>query len=1101
METSRGRAGRAWLAALLVGSAVMGASAQSHIPATSVSNQFATPVGPPSGMKFDNVRGEMVNFETMMAKPIIVTADGTKVIVANEADNRLVVLRPDLTDFSPKIEIPLGQGICAIAERVISGAASEIWVTMRHQAGTVVIDSATWMITHLVRPAIASNIAGTRYADCPGGIAFSADGATAYIASSNTDHVAYFDTTTKAHLGNIPLKAAHNGSDTHMNEPFAMTRVGNYIAVASYRSGNQGLTQATGSVLPGASSVVKDLTVAGSTQSLPDFDVMLIDTATQAVDTTKIIRSCGTVLNNIAAIDATGKLVVSNTEAQNSKFVGEGSFRHGQVVRNRLTIVDPSAPSGTAHVYKSTDNLVAGSNPWVNVVLPTDIAVDSTQRIFVAGYGSSNIGVFSSAGAFIATMPTKAGPLGLAYSSTLQRLYCFNRADNQVTSYDVSGTPPATWLHLRQLVDPTFDIVRDGRKIFLDPSHSGKQTASCASCHLHLRNDGTTWNLSGFYDNQTGFTDSTTNAPQFWADIKGTMQTQSLQSLEEIPGYHWRGEQKDIEDFNKAFVGLLKAPAEMPLPEFAKMKQYIFSAHYPANPFQSLNRDFSSAAVSGAVDFMGETVPDPGVTCNGCHTFPLGSDGGITDALRTVGASSVSTKSAQLRGLWEKTSDRANISNSGPAALRAMTGSSFLHTGAIDGIDGFLDNFFQSEPHNLTVREFLREFDSGVAPAANYCDILDRTHPNGGDFLVDQANLASPNCDLAVRGWWKVGGVFEQFGWYWDRSAGGFVCSDSTVTAVGVYSLAQLKATTLGGNARWIMLGVPLGSGQRIGIDRDRDTIADRDEVTQGLDPSNPDTDGDGYWDGYEGSPLNPALHPFPMTAPVVVAGTLNSTDDYTTTNSIKITYRTNQPSPTRIIYGKSGAALNLFAGDQFPLPLASNLWKRDHTVFIRLTDANQAYDFKVETQGQNGVTALSALFTKSTKADVITNAVTVDDVTLTSGPGPSGTTWTATVTIKNRLGAPVSGAIVNGVFTQFTAGVATAQIVVASTATNASGQTTLTWDLTTTQGVTDGMAFTVPMVTPKLPGGAAGSVQGVQPPSGDFIWPESKKTSEKVIL
>jgi DNA-binding beta-propeller fold protein YncE len=1060
-----------------------GAAAQVHIPAQPVPDQFAVPAGPPAGFTLDTVKGELVSFETMMAKPIIITSNDQFVIVANEADDRLVVLSPALG--APIAEIALGQGLCAIAERP---GASEIWVTMRHQMGIAVIDTTTWVITHLVRPAIPATVAGARFADSPSGIVFNASGSKAYVAASSTDHLLVFDAATKAPLASVPLASTHNGLSTHMNEPFAIARTGGLIVVASYRSGNQTLTEAGTNTLPITPFQMTDLTAGGSTRSLPDFDLLVVDSTTDAV--VDVERGVGTLLHGIAAVDANGHIVVSNTESMNGTFIGEGSFRNGLVVRNRLTYVDLNAASGTPHVIKVTENLVPASNPWVNVVQPTDIAIDSAARVFVAGYGSSNIGVFTTAGVFLGLLPAEAGPLGLAYSAGLDRLFCFNRAEGSVTSYDLSGgTLPGAWLARAKLVDPTFDTVVRGRKVFLDATHSSKGTSSCASCHAHARNDGTAWDLSKFHDSGSQFTVAA--PPSFWKDRKGVMQTQDLRSLEEVPGYHWRGEQKDIEDFGGVFPNLLKGTV-LTNAEMADMKQYIFSARYPANPFQMLNRDFSALGGVGATAFLNDPADGQG-PCNACHAVPTGTDAGTTDALRNSAGTDLSTKTAQLRGLWEKASDQAEIDDTGLASnLEPMTGTGFLHHGGIDSVDAFMTQFFNGVPHKNEIRALLDEFDTGIAPAANYCEILDRTHANNGQFLIDQATAQS--CDLAVRGWMFVTGAWRAVGWYYDTTIPGFVPNDSALGSS--FTLTQLRATTAGGNARWLMMGVPRGSGERMGIDRDRDMIRDLDEVALGTDPADPDTDGDGYWDGYESDPLNAGLHGVPVSAPTVTASAV----EWVNTNAIKITYQTSTLSPTRVIYGPSGGALTAAAGDAgFPFGTGAgnttNLWKRRHTVFIRVVDANTAYDFQIVTQGQNGVTATTGLQTATTRQDSFVKQIRVSTLALAQVTTGGTTTWTATATMVNRQGNPMSGVTVNVLFTRITAGAADLQTLVSGT-TNGSGVAQVTWSVAA-QTTGDGMAADIPMVDP-LP---TSGIPGASLATWNFVWPEGDVAGAKTIL
>jgi DNA-binding beta-propeller fold protein YncE len=1071
----------------VVGQVVVPGVPISQIPAQPVTDQFGSAQPPPAGMILDDVRGEIVNFETLMAKPIMTTSDGQFVLVANDADGRLVVLDAALGLVA---EVPLGQGLSAIAERpALEGEIpGEIWVTLRHQMGIAVIQMSDWSVTHLLRAPINATIAGARHADSPGGIVFNATGTRAYVPSFNTDRLVVFDAVNKAWVKNIVLQFDHHGSLVAMNEPFTVARIGDQIYIASYRSGNGTLAENDGSLaIPQPRNQTKKLEGdPNDPRRLPEFDICVVSTQTEQVVT--MIRKVGTVLNGIGV--SGDRLVVPNLEARNGEFIGEASFEDGRVTFNRLSFVDPVTPLGP-HQHVITEDLVAGANPWVNVVLPHDVAVDAQGRVYTAGYGSGNIGAFSGTGAFLGVLPAESGPIGVAFAAATQRLYCYNRAAASVTSYDVSSALPAAVLARRDLVDPTYDNVREGRIVFLDPSNSGKGTTSCASCHQHLRNDGLSWDLSKYHDTPGPYTVAPAapppgpiGPPQDWQDRKGVMQTQSLLSLEEVPPFHWRGEQKDLEDFNGAFVGLLHGTMLRP-EEFADMKAFVFSGHYRPNPFQMMNRDFSPISRTGATAFMNDDAVGD-LSCSDCHELPTGTDCDITD--RFIGlAAGRATKTAQLRGFWDKTSSLCDVDPGPGTEVQPMTGSGFLHNGTINDSDHFMDTFFGAHQHHVEISAFLKEYDSGVAPAANYSEFLDAGNPNAGAFLHAQG--VAGNCGVAVQGVYFRNGQWQQLGWYLDTTQNPpkFVPSR---TGLPMLTLAQLQGTVASAQARWLMLGVPPGSEKRLGVDRDRDGAFDHDEIAAGLDPTNPDTDGDGRWDGEPVSAIAPNVQSLSV--------------DWMTTNSVKITYQTDALSPTRIEWGKAGLGFTESAGDPFPLPTGSgsrsNLWKRHHTVSIRLTEENTAYDFRVVTQGQNGIQANHPVQTTATLADDVGPSIVIQDVVLTSSTVGGTTQWNATVTISTDHGAPFQGANVRAVFTTFTAGIATAQQVVTTPGvTNPQGQVTLTLTVPA-QGPGDGMAVDLPMgILDPVTGNGTGSSYNA--PGFAPKWSESPKRGEKVIL
>lgn len=1085
------------LAAALIGGA---AAAQVALPAPPipVGSQFGSFQAPPYAL--DNVQGEWVNLETQLIKPVLVTSDEQHVVVANPADDRVVVY--DIGLNTVVAEIVVGQGVTALAER--PGAApvpvgleegdvepppadtipGEIWVSIRHQSAVAVINPRMWRITHLLRPPISHTQIGARRADTPGGIAFNTDGTKAYVAASSTDKLVVYNAANKTWIKNIALTRTHNTQSTALNDPMAVIHVNGRIYVTSHLSGNQTIVDSLlGGLIPGAFGPV---TGGGAlkisvvdlnndpNRSLPDFDVMVVDTATDTVVDHK--AAVGTVLFGLTYHPQSGRLVVSSFETRNGAFIGEGSWANGQVVRNRITGFLPTDPPAN-YIQVVTENLGPNND---NVVMPTDMAVDATGRLFVAGYASGNVGVWASSGAYLGALRAGAGPRGLAVAAGTKRLYVLNRADATLAYYDISGGIPTPAVKTVALPDPTYDRVKDGRKVFLDPTHSGAGTTGCFSCHQDLRKDGEGWHLSKFFDMATGFTNQ--SPPQNWRDLKGVMVTQDMRSLADAAPFHWRGEQKDLEDFNGAFVGLLHG-SKLGDDEFAVMKDYVFSAVYPPNPFQRMNRVYSASALNGHVVYT--LVNSDGTTCNNCHKLPTGTDSGITEGLIGSPMTPFAMKTAQLRGTWTKQSDLANVDNVNPPTVNTIwpaTGFGFEHEGSLDSVQEFNDFFFGllTQPQKDDVTDFVEELDTGLSPCTLYSELLNAATASStfiGTYMINQANNA--NCDLAARGRLRLAGTWQNVGLLWVPSAGSFAADDSTI---GPFTWATLQTMATNGDADLLFLGLPVWSGERVGVDRDRDGVFDVDEIAQGLDPKNPDTDRDGLWDSYDPQPLLNPNTILPVGAPQVVAGSVQVV--FNTTNVVKIVYETDTFSPTRVEFGPT-TTYGFFSGDPFPLAGSSNLWKRHHTVFLRpqlaqglreLTDGIQ-YEFRIHTQGQNGVTGTSGNFNTGGPIELDVNQpnVRVQSIVVTKQRVGSTVTYTATVTVVDDQGNLAPGVTLRLRFTTFVGTGLLAQNF-SDLTSNGSGVIVFS-DSNTSQSPGDATVFDIPMLDPN--GGQS------------FHWPE----------
>ena len=678
------------------------------------------------------------------------------------------------------------------------------------------------------------------FADSPRGLAVSADGTTVYAAGF--------------HSGN---------KTTAINELIATPAGG----VPPFPPGSTPGAPDTGLVVtfnPGSGDWEDEIGNDWSFAvpfTLPDKDVFIINANANPpalAGGANSVSGVGTILNNLAVRPSNGKIFVSNIELFNNKrFVpliadfpnpGDLSGVKGRAAKNRITVIDGTTPT-PIHLNPHIDFTVSpGSQSEIDQSVALPVGMEFTSdgaTLFVAFIGSDKVVAYDAtsleAGTINSTttdqIPVAGGPTGLALDEANDRLYVMTHFDRQIAIIDnatdpllraVSGTVP--------LFTPEPPEVSTGRRFLYDATNSGHGNAMCASCHPFARMDDLPWDdLNNPFGAITNNPNPMVPATALFAfgefhPMKGPMTVQSFRGLAGQGPMHWRGEQTagndpggdpldEVANFGKfrgAFTGPLGAAAPISDADFTAFTDFILSIEYPPNPIRALDDVLNPAQLAGAALFGGP-VTDIVLPCVGCHTGPTGTNGFSSFDLETQ-----DFKVPHLRNLYQK------IGMFGVAGDQ-IRGSGFLHDGSVPTLKNFLEAaaFTTNNQQERDLEQFLLAFDTGLKPIVGQQVSATPTTLNDADVIgrIDLmiAQDEAGNCDLVVKG---VNGGNPR----------GMLYAGSNIfqTDNPVETLTKNAVRTLGATAgqEQTYTCVPPGSGTRIAIDRDEDSVLD------GIDPT-----------------------------------------------------------------------------------------------------------------------------------------------------------------------------------------------------------------------------------------------------------------------
>ncbi|MEY4427424.1 MAG: hypothetical protein RLZZ182_113 [Pseudomonadota bacterium] len=550
--------------------------------------------------------GNFVTFETGHVRPMALSADGTRLYVANTPDARVEVY--DVTGSSPvlKDSIPVGLEPVAMA----FAPNGQLWVVNHLSDSISVIDVSNG----------PGKVVNTLYTgDEPRDIVFAGPGNKwAFITAAHRGQNAKFDpqfATPGIGRADVWVFDAANPGSTVGGKPttvlnmfgdtmraLARSADGSKVYAAVFNSGNrttiaQGgptgvlaktgpTTAADGTTHPSTGLIVQKNPATGNWEDsgdpdrgiapkiwnanikldLPDYDVFTIDTSgsVPAVVKEKTARYVGTTLFNMTVNPVNGKVYVSNQEARNAfRFEGpgtRGTTVNGHFVESRITVVDGTDAQPrhlNKHITSYGKGLGTAAEKAAAVAIPLEMAVSPDGKsLYMASMGTNKLVRYSTAALEANTFtPNTADqvvlsgglPTGVVLDANRGRAYVTTRNDNGLSVVDTASLKETA--HVKMFNPEPTDVV-NGRKFMYDASFSSSRgDSSCAGCHIFGDFDHLSWDLGNPDDTEkTNPNPYNKNVPAIlrtmprFHPMKGPMNTQTFRGMAGNGPLHWRGD-------------------------------------------------------------------------------------------------------------------------------------------------------------------------------------------------------------------------------------------------------------------------------------------------------------------------------------------------------------------------------------------------------------------------------------------------------------------------------------------------------------------------------------------------------------------------------
>jgi len=782
-----------------------------------------------------------VNFEGAQTNPIRISTDGTRLFAVNTPNGTLSVFNLTVP-ASPALIAEIPVGIEPVSVNINPGVAGndEAWVTNQISNSVSVVSVSKGIVTD------------TLYAKVePSDVVFAKGLAFVSVARSNMVNVYSASTHVLVKsiklVGEEPRALAVSQDGSTVYTAFALS--GNQTTLVPYEVAppppppvNPALPTPpqVGLIVtatdPAWTSVIK--------YTVPDYDVAEISTTSLVV--TKYFPHLGTINLGLAVNPQSGDVFVANTDALN--LIMFETALNGHIVNHQISSVNPT--TGQTKIWDLNPGIDYSTLPnptamATALAMPAGIVFEGTGRfLYIAAFGTDRLGILDTTTGtvvkFIELNPqatgatvnsaSKRGPRGLALSPSAGLLYVLNRISNTISIVNPSGNSVIAEIPTGSF-DPTPVVIRNGRGFLYDHKLSGNGTAACASCHVDAEMDLLAWNLG----DPTGSMTTLQQGPETieFHPMKGPMTTQTLRGLANVEPYHWRGDKPNFAAFNGAFAALMGG-SQLSVADMAAFTNFVNTIAYQPNPNENLDRSLPSSIalpdytspgdpVAGLNAFLNVPTSTGNHTCVFCHPTNTGTNGRI-DAASTQ-PSGQPEKHSQLRNMYAKTAV-----NFQPGAI-SINGFGFTNDGSKQGIFQFLGGpefplIRTNATDKANLDAYMLCFDTGTAPAVGYSRTLTSTSvatsPAESDWSTLQSRATAGDIDLIANG--TIQG--QVHGLLYLPASNNY---ESDTTGLGPFTQQQLTAFIQAGDTLTIM-GVPPGSGVRLGIDRNLDGTLNGDE-------------------------------------------------------------------------------------------------------------------------------------------------------------------------------------------------------------------------------------------------------------------------------
>jgi len=784
---------------------------------------------PGAAMSQVGVTNAYVNFEGSQTNPVRLSPDGTRLFAVNTPDARVSVLDVSQPGHPVLIaEIPVGIEPVSVNPRT----NDEVWVVNQESDSVSVVSVSKGIVTDTIAAK-----------DEPVDVVFA--GELAFVSISRSNQINAYNVTTHALVASTPV---FGGSPRAL----AVSKDGSKVYAAFAISGNATtiipVPQAPAPPPPvnpklppaPAQGIIVQATDPSWSSfiqfTMPDNDVAEIDVATQTV--TRYFSGVGTINLGLAVNPISGDLFVANTDALN--LVRFETNLRGHFIDSQITRV--SVASGVATKFDLNPNIdysVLPNPAALRIALsqPAGTVFDpSGNFMWVAAFGTDRVAKVDTSGTVLSRIEigntpgtqvdskNKRGPRGLALNAKAETLYVLNRISNTLSVVNTTTGTVTKEIPVGSY-DPTPPEIKAGRGFLYDAKLSGNGTGACASCHIDGDMDHLAWDLG----DPTGTMEVVKDPVKVALHpMKGPMTTLALKGLDTLQPYHWRGDKANFAAFNPAFDTLLGGN-QLSDADMATYQNFVFSILFQPNPNENLDRSLPTSLAGGNPQtgfniYKTEAFTLGIVTCNFCHLYAnQGTDRLIIPA--SLLEQPQAFKTPQMRNIYQKL-----LFNNAPGAA-TIDGYGLLHDGSKAGSFEFLsDPVFGPFSTNVYIQTQLNAymlcFDTGMAPAAGYTRTVTAANVNNSGVVSDWATLESQaaglNNDLIVKGTiqGKVHGLLYQ------PVANNYA---TDTAGLGPFTHAQLVSFILAGDTLSPM-GVPYGTGLRMGIDRNANGVLDGDE-------------------------------------------------------------------------------------------------------------------------------------------------------------------------------------------------------------------------------------------------------------------------------